>query len=63
MTSDYDRWFVCQDGKAIKCKRERFIDFLTDEVGPVHAASLFPQYRKATFTEQCKYELLAQEDR
>lgn len=62
MASDYDRWFVCQDGKAIRCRRERFIDYLTDLVGPVDAARIYPQYRKATFSEQCKYELIAKED-
>lgn len=55
--SDYDRWFVCTDGSAIKCKRERFLDFLKDLLGPEKASKAYPLYRKATFSENCRLEL------
>ena len=59
MNSDYDRWFVSKDGTmtAVKCKRERFSDFLKDMFGPVRAAALLPLFRRATFAENCRYEL------
>lgn len=57
MSSDYDRWFVCTDGSAIKCKRERFLDFLKDLLGAEKASKAYPLYRKATFSENCRLEL------
>lgn len=57
MSSDYDRWFICTDGSAIKCKRERFSDFLKDLLGAEKAAKAYPLYRKATFSENCRLEL------
>lgn len=57
MNSDYDRWFICTDGSAIKCKRERFSDFLKDLLGAEKAAKAYPLYRKATFSENSRLEL------
>ena len=64
MKSDYDKWFVSTDGTmtAIKCKREKFIDFLRDLFGPVKASNLVSQFRRATFAEHCHYELELKED-
>ena len=63
MKSDYDKWFVTKDGsQAIKCKRERLIDALRDSVGAKKAAEIFPQFRRATFSEHCRLELESMED-
>lgn len=63
MASDYDRWFVSlEGGEPIKCKRERLTDHLRDTVGPVEASRIFPLYRRATFSENCKLELIQMED-
>ena len=61
--SDYDRWFVSLDGTtAIKSKREKFSDHLRDVFGPVKAARIVNQFRRATFSENCRYELEEMED-
>lgn len=60
--SDYDRWFIGSNGVAIKCKRERFIDCLKDMVGATEAARRFKEFRKVTFSEQCRLELELMED-
>ena len=57
MKSDYDKWFIHQDGTPILCKREKLIDALKDAVGAKRAAEIFPLFRKATFSESCKLEL------
>ena len=64
MKSDYGKWFVSTDGteQAIKCNRESFIDCLKDIVGPERASKIFKSFRKATFAEHCKLELLLQEE-
>ena len=57
MRSDYDKWFIHEDGTAIKCKRESLMDSLKDSVGAVRAAQMFPQFRRASFSESCRLEL------
>ena len=59
MKSDYGKWFICTDGSmtAIKCTMERFMDCLKDLVGPERAAKIFPLFRRATFSENCRLEL------
>jgi hypothetical protein len=61
MRSDYDRWFIGQDGTAIKCKRERFMDALIDLVGKTKASQIYHQFRRATFSESCRLELESME--
>lgn len=56
--SDYDRWFIHKDGKtSIKCKREKFMDCLKDIVGVSRAASMYKEFRRATFSENCRLEI------
>lgn len=64
MRSDYDKWFVSKDGSmtAIKCKRERLSDHLTDVFGAIRASKILPQFRRANFSEHCKLELDSLED-
>lgn len=63
-TSDYDRWFISTDPSltAVKCRREKFIDYLIDLVGKTRAMEIHPMFRRATFAENCKLELQLQED-
>lgn len=62
--SDYGKWFICKDGSmtAIKCTMERFHDCLKDLVGSERAVKIFPLFRRATFSENCKLELEFMED-
>lgn len=61
--SDYDKWFISKDGTTtIKCKRERFMDALIDLVGKIKAAQIYSQFRRATFSENCRLELELTED-
>lgn len=64
MKSDYGKWFVSKGSSksALKCTREKFMDYLKDIFGPAKAASLFPQFRRATFAEHCSLELDLLED-
>ena len=57
--SDYGKWFISTDRSktAIKCTREKFADFLKDLFGSVKAASMASQFRRATFSENCRLEL------
>lgn len=63
MKSDYGKWFVSKDRTktALKCTREKFMDYLRDMFGAHKAASLFPQFRRATFEEHCRLELESME--
>ena len=62
--SDYDRWFISKDGTTtIKCKRESFIDALSDLFGKVKASQIYSQFRRATFAENCKLELELMEEK
>lgn len=64
MKSDYNHWFVSKDktATAILCKREKLIDHLADVFGKAMASSLFSQFRRATFSESCRFELALLED-
>ena len=61
MKSDYGKWLVSKDkssGTALKCTREKFSDYLRDLYGPVQASKIFSQFRRATFEEHCRLELM-----
>ena len=64
MSSDYDKWFVSKDGSmtAIKCKREKLSDHLSDVFGVVRASRMLSQFRRASFSEHCRLELDSLED-
>jgi len=63
MASDYGKWFICTDGSmdAIKCSMESFVECLKDLFGPERASKLFPKFRRASFSENCKLELESME--
>lgn len=61
--SDYGKWFISTDRThtAVKCKREKFMDCLIETFGRERASKLFSQFRRATFSENCRLEIESME--
>lgn len=55
--SDKDKWFVSQDGSAVKCNMESFLEWCRQFFGDKLYREKFALFRRATFEEYCKLEL------